>query len=185
MANAKQLMGYLMIDSQEDYFRGAALVTDSRGIPSDFRYTEPVRPTKLERILYGSALDIYLREDIILDNLLGAVQAKPAMWILSDEALIEPVQRISRLPAVVVAGTTRSPLEQSGQCEPTGEEGVFMLQADNISAPLRLTVSGENISKISQFAGFLTSSAEEMGLTEPFTRIARALEAVAESEPKK
>ena len=184
MDSSKQLIGYITIDSQEDYFKGAALVTDSRGIPTDFRYTEPVRPTKLERILYGNALDIYLREEIILDNLLGAVQTKPAVWILSDEALIDPVQRISRLTALVIAASARSPLEQSGQCEPTGEEGVFMLQADNISAPLRLTVSEENISKISQLTQFLTAAAEGMELTEPFTRIARALEAVAETDKK-
>ena len=185
MGIARQLIGYVMIDSQEDCFRGAVLVTDSRGLPTDFRYTEPVRPTKLERILYGNALDIYLREDIILDNLLNAVQTKPTVWILSDEELIDPVQRISRLPALVIAGSARAPLEQSGQCEPTSEDGVFMLQADNISAPLKLTVSQENVSKISQFAEFLTSAAEEMELTEPFTRMARALEAVADTETEK
>ena len=103
MDSLKQLLGYLTIDSQENYFRGAALVTDSRGIPTDFRYTEPVRPTKLERVLYGSALDIYLREDIILDNLLGAVEAKPSLWLLTDEDLIAPVQKISKLPAVAIA----------------------------------------------------------------------------------
>jgi len=185
MDSAKQLIGYVMIESQEDYFRGAVLVTDCRGIPTDFRYTEPVRPTKLERILYGNALDIYLREDIILDNLLGAVHTKPAIWILSDEELIDPVQRISRLPALLIAASSRAPLEQSGQCEPTAETGVFMFQADNISAPFRLTVSGENISKISQFAQFLTSAAENMELTEPFARMERALEAVVETETKK
>lgn len=180
----KQLMGYITIESQDNYFRGAALVTDSRGIPTDFRYTEPVRPTKLERILYGSALDIYLREDIILDNLLGAVEIKPSLWIVMDEALIIPVQRMSKLPAVALAASARQPMEQSGQCEPTGESGVFMLQADNISAPLRLTVSPESVSKIQQIAQALTVSAEDMELMEPFTRIARAVEAVAESEAK-
>ena len=103
MDNIKLLLGYITIDSQENYFRGAALVTDSRGIPTDFRYTEPVRPTKLERVLYGNALDIYLREDIILDNLLGAVETKPSLWLLTDEALIAPVKKISKLPAVAVA----------------------------------------------------------------------------------
>ena len=184
MDSNKQLLGYITIDSQENYFRGAALVTDSRGIPTDFRYTEPVRPTKLERVLYGSALDIYLREDIILDNLLKAVEAKPSLWLLNDEALIVPVQKISKLPAVAIAASSRSPLEQSGQCEPTGESGVFMLQADNISAPVRLTVSPENITKINQLAQILTSSAEGMELMEPFSRVARALDAVSESESK-
>jgi hypothetical protein len=184
MEHGRQLIGYLTVDSRENYFRGAALVTDSRGIPTDFRYTEPVRPTRLERILYGSALDIYLKEDIILDNLISAVETKPSLWLLENEDLIGPVQKLSRLPAIAVEASARSPLEQSGQCEPTAEEGVFMLQADNISAPLRLTLSPENAPKISQFARVLTASAEEMELMEPFSRIARALEAVFESESK-
>jgi hypothetical protein len=184
MDGNKQLLGYIMIDSQENYFRGAALVTDTRGIPTDFRYTEPVRPTKLERVLYGSALDIYLREDIILDNLLGAVETRPALWLLNDETLIAPVQKISKLPAISIAASSRSPMEQSGQCEPTSESGVFMLQADNISAPLRLTVSAENIAKINQLAQLLTSAAEGMELMEPFSRVARALDAVSEAESK-
>jgi hypothetical protein len=184
MEKARQLIGYLRVDSHENYFRGAALVTDQRGIPTDFRYTEPVRPTKLERILYGSALDIYLREDIILDNLLGAIETKPSLWLLEDRELIGPVQKISHLPAIVIETSTRAPLESSGQCEPTTEEGVFMLQADNISAPLRIGVSPENVSRVSQFAQTLTASAEGMELMEPFSRIQRALEAVSESEAK-
>ncbi|MDR0764584.1 MAG: hypothetical protein LBE65_03215 [Synergistaceae bacterium] len=184
MNNIKLSLGYLTINSRENYFRGAALVTDSRGIPTDFRYTEPVCPTKLERVLYGSALDIYLREDIILDNLLDAVEAKPSMWLLTDETLIAPVQKISRLPAVVIGASARFPLEYSGQCEPTGESGVFMFQADNISAPLRLTVSPENIARINQLTQMLTSAAECMELMEPFSRVERALDTVSESESK-
>jgi hypothetical protein len=180
----KQFIGYITVDARENYYRGAVLVTDPRGIPVDFRYTEPVRPTKLERILYGSALDVYLREDIILDNLLSAVEAKPVLWLLADVGLIGPVQKISSLPAVAVETTTRTPLESSGQFEPTSEQGVFMFQADNISAPLRITVSDGNISKISQLTQILTSAAEDMELTEPFSRIERALEAVAEAESK-
>jgi hypothetical protein len=184
LEKGRQLIGYLIVNFQENAFRGAALVTDSRGIPTDFRYTEPVKPTKLERILYGSALDIYLREDIILDNLLGAIETKPSLWLLGDGDLIAPVQKISRMPAIMIETSTRTPLAQSGQFEPTTEQGVFMLQADNISAPLRLTLSGENASRISQFAQTLASFAEEMELMEPFTRIARAIEAVAEAESK-
>jgi hypothetical protein len=184
MEQGRQLIGYLTVDSHENYLRGAALVTDSRGIPTDFRYTEPVRPTKLERILYGSALDIYLKEDIILDNLISAVETKPALWLLENADLIGPVQKLSKLPAIAVEVSARSPLEQSGQCEPTGEEGVFMLQADNISAPLRLTLAPENAARISQFARLLTASAEEMELTEPFSRVSRALDAIIEAESK-
>lgn len=178
MGMGKQLIGYIALETKDHYFRGAALVTDQRGIPADFRYTEPVRPTKIERILYGGALDIYLREEVILQNLLDAIEAKPTLWLVEEDELLQPVQRISRLPVVSVQQTQRSPLEQSGHYEPTGERGVFVFQADNISAPLRLTVSEENIAKIAQFAQNLTQLAEDMEIMEPFNRISKAIEAV-------
>ncbi len=182
MDKGKQLLGYLTVDAKENYFRGAALVTDTRGIPTDFRYTEPVRPTRLERILYGGALDIYLREEVILENLIKAVETKPVLWIVDDEILIGPVQKLAKLPALVMESSQRSPLDHAGQVEPTAEPGVFIFQADGISAPMRLTVSQENAGKISQLTGTLATAAEEMELMEPFTRIAKAMEAVAEAE---
>jgi hypothetical protein len=178
----KQLIGYLTIEAKDNYFRGAALVTDQRGIPEDFRYTEPVRPTKLERILYGGALDIYLREEVILDNLLGAIESKPSVWLVDSDELIKPVQKMTRLPAIAVEASQRSPLEHSGQYEPTAENGVFIFQADNISAPLRLTVSEDNVAKMAQFAQSLQAAAADMELMEPFVRMSKAIETVAESE---
>ena len=178
----KVLLGYLTVDAKENYFRGAALVTDERGIPTDFRYTEPVRPTRLERILYGGALDIYLREEVILENLLGAVETKPSLWLVDDEELIKPVQKISKLPAIAIEASQRAPLDQSGQYEITAEKGVYVFQADNISAPLRLTLSDENAGKIAQFAQTLAAAAEDMELLEPFSRISKAIDAVAETE---
>ncbi|MDR3321868.1 MAG: hypothetical protein LBS93_05405 [Synergistaceae bacterium] len=182
MADKKLLLGYLTVEAKDNYFRGAALVTDGRGIPVDFRYTEPVRPTRLERILYGGALDIYLREEVILENLLSAIEAKPALWLVDDFELVRPVQKLSKLPAFVLEPTQRSPLESSGKFETTAEEGVFIFQADNISAPLRLSLSGENVSKVAQTVEILTAAAEDMELMEPFSRIERAFEAVTESE---
>lgn len=182
MNKEKQLLGYLTVDARENFFRGAALVTDTRGIPTDFRYTEPVRPTRLERILYGGALDIYLREEVILENLIKAIETKPVLWIVDSEILILPVQKLSKLPALVLDSTQRSPLDHAGQVEPTVEPGVFIFQADGVSAPMRVTVAPENASKISQFTSALAAAAEEMELPEPFTRIARALEAIAEAE---
>lgn len=183
-APGKQLIGYLTIETRDNFFRGSALVTDSRGIPADFRYTEPVRPTKLERILYGGALDIYLREEVILDNLVKAVESKPNLWLVDSEELIKPLQKLAKIPAIAVEQTQRAPLEQSGHYEMTTEAGVFIFQADNISAPIRLCVSEENVNQISQFAQLLAAAAEDMELLEPFNRMTKAMDAVSESELK-
>ncbi|MBP9957958.1 MAG: hypothetical protein KBF14_05845 [Synergistaceae bacterium] len=181
MEKGKQLLGYLTIDEKDNYFCGAALVTDPRGIPVDFRYTEPVRPTRLERILYGGALDIYLREEVILENLIGAVEVKPSLWITNDISLIKPIQKISRISTLCIEKSSHSPLDQTGVSEPQAEKGVFLLQADGISSPLRLTLSDESLSKSTAIFQNLVTAAEEMELMEPFSRISKAMEAVAES----
>jgi hypothetical protein len=174
-------LGYLSVDQREGEFRGAALVTDLRGIPVDFRYTEPVRPTRLERILYGGALDVYLREEVLLKNLVEAVEAKPSVWIVRDRELLRPLRRYARTPAAAVESTDLSPLDQAGQLVSLSEKGVFHLQADSISSPLMVTVPEELISQVSSLVAILTAAAEEMELLEPFVRIGRAMDAISES----
>ena len=56
MASANNNLGYVSVEGAEGQFRGASLVVDQRGIPMDFRYTDPIRPSRLERILYGLSL---------------------------------------------------------------------------------------------------------------------------------
>ena len=56
------MIGYLAVTAQEPLgYLGGVLVADEFGLPVEFRHTLPVRPTKLQRALYGDALDRYLR----------------------------------------------------------------------------------------------------------------------------
>ena len=43
MAGASSSLGYVTVEGSEGQFRGASLVVDLRGIPMDFRYTDPIR----------------------------------------------------------------------------------------------------------------------------------------------
>lgn len=117
-----------------------------------------------------------------MDNLVQAVEARPLLWLVDNIDLIKPVQKATKLPTISLEATQRSPLEHSGQYEITAESGVFIFQADNISAPFRLTVSEESVNNIGQYAQTLQMAAEDMELMEPFTRMSRAMEAVLESE---
>jgi len=156
-------------------------VVDTRGIPADFRYTEPVRPTRLERILYGGALEVYLKEEVLLKNLVESVEVRPNFWIVHDRELLRPIRKFARVPGLHLEATDLAPLEQAGQLVPLAEKGTFHLQADSISSPLFLSVSEELVPQVSTFTVQLVAAAEEMELLEPFVRIARALDAVAET----
>lgn len=172
---ASQSLGYMVVEGAEGQVRGASLVVDLRGIPLDFRYTDPIRPTRLERVLYGSALDTYLKEELILQSLLGAAEVKPQLWACADADLLLPLKNLSKTKSVLLSPSSRAPMEAAGQVEATSDPSSFLLQADSVSAPLRMTFpSGVRPDEVQQTAELLTEAARTMELLEPFSRIQKA-----------
>jgi hypothetical protein len=170
-----------MVDGAEGLFRGASLVVDFRGIPMDFRYTDPIRPTRLERILYGSALEVYLREELILESLVGAVEAKPSLWVCREPDLLAPLKTITKGRVFFLAPSNRSPMDAVGNVESAGEAGVYMVQSDSVSAPLRVAFPEHTREdEVKQTAGVLVEAAKTMELFEPFGRIQKALASLSE-----
>ena len=70
------MIGYLDVELHEPlgYF-GGILVADEFGLPVEFRHTLPVRPTKLQRAIYGDALDRYVRAVVIAQRLVAGPRA--------------------------------------------------------------------------------------------------------------
>src|SRR5664279_4390375 len=63
-------LAYFMAVKEGASYLGGLLVTDTSGIPLDFRYTEPITPTRLQSILYGKSLEPHLKEEVIQKTLL-------------------------------------------------------------------------------------------------------------------
>ena len=174
-------LGYIIVDSVEGQIRGASLVVDFRGIPLDFRYTYPIRPSRLERVLYGSALDTYLREDLVLQSLLGAVETKPQLWLCNDLDLLAPLKETGKVKAAFVASSSHAPLEAVGNIESATEPNSILLQADSVSAPLRVALPpSSRPDEAQQAVGLMVEAAKMMELLEPFGRIQKALLALNE-----
>jgi len=176
VAVSSATLGYIAVDGAEGLFRGASLVVDFRGIPMRFYYTDPIRPSRLERILYGNALEVYLREELILESLLNAVDAKPSLWICRDPELLGALKALTKGKVLYLGASHRPPLDAAGNIESTNEPWVYMIQADSVSAPLRV-VFPENTKEdeVKQTAAVLMDAAKTMELLEPFGRIQKAL----------
>jgi hypothetical protein len=174
-------LGYLTIEAEEGLFRGAALIVDYRGIPIDFRYTDPIRPTRLEKILYGSALDVYLKEELILESLIEAVEIRPALWICREQSLLLPIRALSKDRTVFLASSSRSPLNATGDHESAGEPAAYFIQVDSVSAPVRVVFPGPpQETELKSTVNLFVGAARTMELLEPFTRIYKALAAIGE-----
>ena len=69
MADALKLAYFVAMKEGASYL-GGLLLTDVSGIPLDFRYTEPITPTRLQSVLSGKALEPHLTEEVIQRTLL-------------------------------------------------------------------------------------------------------------------
>ena len=173
-------LAYIIVETEEGSFRGAVLASDLRGIPVDFRYTEPIRPTKLEKVLYGNALEVYIKEELILESLINALEVKPALWICKEQNLLIPLRAATKSKVIMLMNSNYPPLDSTGDFESAGESGVYLIQADSVSAPLKVTFypnATEN--EVKSVVNLFVNASQTMELTEPFSRMQKALNAIA------
>jgi hypothetical protein len=69
--------------------RGAALVTDESTEPVEFRCTSPVRPTQLQRTLWGERLMGHIAAKILGKPLVDALTNKPGIVIVRQPEFVE------------------------------------------------------------------------------------------------
>ncbi len=166
--------GYLVVQADEGgTYIGGLMVTDTSGLPVDFRFTDPVTPTRLQRALYGGVLDRYLRTEVVLRTLMEALEQPPSVLVVDDATLLdEPVDCCpmafvgpSRSAAIGALGT------RSGQGQGSN---TFLLQASDSGHPLRVTLPAESQDEES-VAATLVAVAERMDVLEPLERVRQAL----------
>src|SRR5476649_1728686 len=81
----------------DDVYMGGAMVTDLFGLPVEFRYTEPVAATKLQRILYGDVLERYIQTDVIIAHLLEHLESKPTLFMTAEYSFLSAIDGGGRI----------------------------------------------------------------------------------------
>ncbi len=69
--------------------RGAFLITDDKTIPLEFRCTQPVQPTDLQKILYGHILEQYVLVELLAMPLIQAAREKPDLILVRNPFFLE------------------------------------------------------------------------------------------------
>jgi hypothetical protein len=172
--------GYLVVRVDEGgTYTGGLMVTDVHGLPLDFRYTEPITPTRLQRALYGEVLDRYLRSEVVLRTLLDALEARPTLLLVDDEALLE--ERGAGCPVAFLAASPVDALGAPG-ARRSDAPGVFLLQVADGVHPVRVTLPEGAEAAEPEVAAALVSLGERMDPLEPAARVRDALEVIASGE---
>ena len=182
-------LGYHKFDGGESY-RGAILVTDEEGKPLEFRCTAPVRPTQLQRTLYGTSLLPHILTELIGGPLISSLREKPRLILITDDAYFDvrhkvstPVIRVVR-PSAMADGMDFDALMQSTPvtrvARPSGAEAKSLLLQSASGKFAQVEIEAHW-----KFAADLDSSCERLrdlfgrwDLTEPFQRLAEGLQYV-------
>lgn len=190
-------IGYLMVSSPvPNVFVGGLMVTDGRGLPMEFRYTEPIQPTKLQQILYGQVLSAYIKREVVLETLLKNTESKFKCLLVEDEQMLDyPSKGYS---IIRLAATKSAPLGAVGKTQEMAP-GEILLQVNAEGSPVRVywgkpKASSEEAGSSAtpspgpsgdgsaEIVNLLLEAGKAMDVTEPLRRIEKALEIICQEE---
>jgi hypothetical protein len=184
MPAGKTSVGYVLsLAVADQVYMGGAMVTDGVGLPLEFRYTEPVRATKLQRILYGDVLEKYIHGEVIAANLVSRLEQKPDLFLVSDPVLLSFLQASGRNSAAL-APTRVPPLKEYG-AEQDGAENDFLIQLSESGSPVRVRLApdADGVQR-SDIARSLTEVGRTMDPLEPLARVGAAVRMLWQEVPE-
>jgi len=112
MDDGKRLAYFVAIKEGASYL-GGLLITNSIGIPLDFRYTEPITPTKLQSLLYGRALEPHIKGEVIQKALMKEVKSPPDLMFVQASDLADDFAG-AQYPILSIQRTQDPPLDSHG-----------------------------------------------------------------------
>lgn len=175
-------VGYIIAQpNSESVYVGAVLITDPYGMPLEFRHTEPITATKIQRILYGDVLEKYILCDVIAITLFEKLERKPDIVIVVDNRILSALD-VKSTRAVELIETRVAPLKDFGDRHVTAP-GEFLLQLSDTGSPVRVKSSnskGADDARLDEIAEILQTIGRTMDVFEPIARVQAALKMLAE-----
>lgn len=97
------LLGFLSLYEtlSHDGYIGAILITDLQGIPQEFRCTHPVKPTAIQKPLYGETLVPYIGVNLCGIPLIKSIQNEPSIIVVNKDFLLR-VRIASPCPVIFI-----------------------------------------------------------------------------------
>jgi len=179
--NIKLAYGIANTSSTSGYI-GAVLITDYKGFPLEFRYTDPIIPTKIQQVLYGKGLEKYIKLDVITDSLIRILSNRISVLLVQDEDLLN--YNSDNIVIIRVSSTKAPPLSSPGDLSEV-KKSEYLLQISQSNHPIRLQFSpnfectGERFDSIIKT---LVEAGEFMDIDEPLNRVYKTLELICNQE---
>lgn len=169
--------GYMITLLENQAYLGGVMITNDHGIPLDFKYTDPVVPTKIQRIIYGTVLEQYIRNHVIIGALAKEITNQPSFYIVPHHQLFE-IEEASSLMLISLQRTQFASLGEKGAVNRI-KENECLLQGWNHAHPLRILFGASlPADQQEQVVKELIFLSKHMDLVEPLERLEKALKSL-------
>ncbi len=181
--------------------RGGALVVDRNTEPLEFRCTSAVRPTLLQRILWGARLDGHIAAALLGRPLIRSLEQGYSVVVIRNPDFFE-IRGELQVPLILVNRDVNIELEYESSHKPTerverpddsggkppefGEEGAsdVLTNPTGRFEPVILRCDPKHEEDLQAARSLLAPVFSVRDVLEPFERIANALEAIQVEETK-
>jgi hypothetical protein len=173
-------IGYFASQKNEDQYVGGVMITDQQSIPIEFKYTEPIKPTRIHKIIYGKVLEKYIGEEVIKKNLLKEVKNVPSIYFVTELDLLgEDI--VNQIPMVALQTTTLPGLNAAGEFQRVKEKEII-IQPLTSKNPLKLTFFSPEPDVQESVMNTLRAFIDKIDIYEPFSRVETALKAICQNK---
>jgi hypothetical protein len=170
----------LNLTAAKDGYMGALLVTDLLGRPAEFRVTLPVKPTAIQRTLYGDALEPYIGVELCGKQLLKALQHELNIMVVNTDYLLQ-IRSMCSFPVIHIQQAGSAINVQTVADKPSSSERFESLGRFQ---PVNVCTAPGFDSDLDEARPLVQETLKSLDLLEPFDRIDKALK-LLQSQDKK
>lgn len=176
------LIGFLLVEKTAagDGYIAALMVTDDRGFPLEFRATTPIKPTLVQRTLYGSQLEQYIGVELCGKSLVRQSSRKPRIILVPKRRLLDLANHVESSTVAIWRAGEALQVEED---EVAITRGTFKATGSPYQS---LTYEGRFKYKDSEkeIIGYLQNCASSFDLVEAFERMRSALLLLGKEDPR-
>lgn len=177
-----QQVGYFYHLAADGRYLGGILVTNGIGVPLEFKYTEPITLNRLQRTLYGAALERHLHETVTRDPLARDLNSDPR-YILTGFEEKEYLRTFAGREMIAVQGIRSASSEPGGPLARSRDREALIVTDEGPGLRAAFSTSDEAVQQ--EMIAWLQGLSRTMDLLEPLERIRAALRMLVGDERRR
>jgi hypothetical protein len=165
----------------QDSYVGTILITDSYGIPLEFKCTHSVKATSIQKALYGERLKPYIGIELCGVPLIKSITNSPDFLFVDTEYLLTIRTKITT-PVILIGKADKEKLETPEEYNKDGK--ILIAHEYNTFEPVEIQYHPEFEKDNKNTLEGVFSICTNFDLTEPFARMKKSVEILGKSDSK-